>query len=344
MKTTAAVLYKLNSPLVIEELEIPELQSGQVLVKLLFSGICRAQLNETNGLKGPDKFLPHLLGHEGSGIVEKIGPRVVKVKPGDYVVLSWIKGRGTNAAPIRYQKYKQIINAGPITTFATYAIVSENRLVPIDKRMPPAEAALLGCAIPTGLGIIKNKLNLSRASTIAVFGVGGVGLSVVLGATMFGCRKIIAIDVNKKSLELAKKIGATDTLEFNEETIHTLIKSIAPAGVDYAVEASGQKPAMEAAFNITKDQGTTVIAGNLKYNQTLAIKPFDLIKGKKLVGTWGGETQPDRDTPFYVNKFLQQRLHLDQLISRKFRLEQINQALELMQKGENCGRMLIDYS
>ena len=158
MKTKAAVLYETNKPLVIEEVEIPKLKDGQVLVKVLFSGVCGSQLNEIKGLKGEDKYLPHLLGHEGSGIVEEVGSKVTKVKKGDYVVLCWIKGSGLDAPSCQYTKDNIKINSGAITTFNQYSIISENRLFKIPKEVPPYVAALLGCAIPTGAGIIKNEI------------------------------------------------------------------------------------------------------------------------------------------------------------------------------------------
>ena len=155
MKTTAAILYQLNSPLQIEENEIPHLQEGQVLVKILFSGLCRSQLNEIKGFKGPDKFLPHLLGHEGSGIVQELGPKVRKVKKGDYVVLSWIKGKGREVPSTQYQKGNTTINSGAIATFIQYAVVSENRVTVIPKTIEPDVASVLGCAVQIGAGIVE---------------------------------------------------------------------------------------------------------------------------------------------------------------------------------------------
>jgi len=205
METKAAVLYKINEPLVIETLRTPSLKEGQVLVKILYSGVCRSQLNEIKGLKGKDRFLPHLLGHEGSGIVEKIGGGVTKVKEGDYVVLSWIKGDGADIPSCQYYDGDTMINSGAITTFSEYSVISENRIFKIPQKVPPDIAALLGCAIPTGAGIVKNTIKLKKRNTIAIFGIGGIGSSALLYAGSLGCSKIIAIDVSDFKLDFAKK-------------------------------------------------------------------------------------------------------------------------------------------
>ncbi len=160
MKTKAAVLVNLPSLLEIWEFDSSSLKAGQVLVEMAYSGICHSQLNEIIGLKGEDHFLPHTLGHEGSGVVSEIGRGVSKVKPGDHVVLSWIKGEGQNAPGCQYQSACGEVNSGAISTFLTHAVISENRLVAIPKQMPLREAALLGCAIPTGAGVVRNEMKL----------------------------------------------------------------------------------------------------------------------------------------------------------------------------------------
>jgi len=159
MKTRAAILWELHKPLVIEDVEVPALKKGQVLVAVLYSGLCRAQYNEMIGLKGPDKFLPHTLGHEGSGIVVDIGKGITKVKKGDYVCLSWIKGRGLDGMNTQYRSGHCVINAGAVTTFSDYAVVSENRLTKIPKVLPADIASIIGCAVVTGCGIIQNTLS-----------------------------------------------------------------------------------------------------------------------------------------------------------------------------------------
>ena len=343
MKTTAAVLTEINKPLQIEELTILPLKKGQVLVEVAYSGICHSQLNEIHGLKGEDKFLPHTLGHEGSGIVLEIGPDVTKVKPGDHVVLTWIKGSGHDVPSTQYsRKDRSIVNSGAISTFMTHAVISENRLVPITKEMPLKESAILGCAIPTGAGIVLNTAHVQPGQSVAVFGCGGIGLSVILAAKMVGAVMIIAIDIREQKLTQAKKIGATHIIDASCQTVFDTIHSITGGqGVDFAIEAAGNRLTMEAAFKSVKDKGgLCILAGNLPFGQNISIDPFDLIKGKRIIGTWGGDTDPDQDIVNYVQYFLSGKLKLDLFTSDITKLNDINQALKSFNDG-NVNRVLI---
>lgn len=345
MKTTAAVLTEINKPLRIEELIIPELKAGQVLINVVYSGICHSQLNEIHGLKGEDKFLPHTLGHEGSGIVLATGPDVTKVKPGDHVVLTWIKGSGHDVPSTQYlRKDGTIVNSGAISTFLTHAVISENRLVPITKEMPLKEAALLGCAIPTGAGIVMNTAKVSPGSSVAILGIGGIGLSALLAAKLKGAAVIIAIDVLNYKLEQAMYLGATHIINAKKQDIlSNILKITNGRGVDYAIESAGRKESMEKAFQSVCDNGgLCVIAGNLPQGEQISINPFDLIKGKRIVGTWGGETEPDKDIPYYVSLYLSGKLDLDRMSTRLFRIEEINNVFETLEDGE-VGRIIIEF-
>jgi S-(hydroxymethyl)glutathione dehydrogenase/alcohol dehydrogenase len=307
------------------------------------SGICRAQYNEMIGLKGPDKFLPHLLGHEASAIVVKSGPGVKKVKKGDYVILSWIKGKGLDGINSQYCCEGQAINAGGVTTFGEHSVVSENRVTKIPKKIPPDVAAIIGCAVLTGAGIVDNTLKVKRGSSLAVFGAGGVGLCAIMAAKRVGCRHIIAVDVVDKKLTFAQELGATESINSAQGNVIEKIKSIAPAGLDYAIDASGNKLAMETAFAALHEKGTLVIAGNLSKDEKISIHPFELIKGKKILGTWGGEAFPDRDIPRYIKAYLQGSLPLGKLITNRFSLGEINQAFEVLKGGE-AGRIVIEIA
>lgn len=346
MKTKAAVLYEINKPLQIEELTIPDLQSGQVLVKIAYSGVCRSQLNEIQGLKGQDNYLPHTLGHEGSGIVEAIGSGVSKVKPGDHVVLTWIKGSGLDISATKYHRHDgSVVHSGAISTFMEYSVISENRLVPITKEMPLKEAALLGCAIPTGAGVVLNTTSAQPGSSVAVFGVGGIGLSALLAAKMMGAAVIIAVDIREQKLIQAKEIGATHIINASQQDVLTAIQTITSGqGVDFSIEAAGQCKTMETAFRSVKDKGgLCILVGNLPAGQQISIDPFDLIKGKRIMGTWGGETDTDKDIPNYVQYFLSGKLNLKFLISNIYNLDNINQALYTLKSGK-VNRVLIKFS
>lgn len=340
MKTRAAILWQSNKPLVIDNVEIPALKRGQVLIKVLYSGICRAQYNEIIALKGPDKFLPHLLGHEASGFVVDIAAGVTKVKKNDYVCLSWIKGLGLDAFNSQYKLGGQVINAGAVTTFSDYTVVSENRVIKISKTAPADIAAIAGCAIATGCGIINNTLNAAKGSSVVVFGVGGIGLSIILGAKHRACSTVIAVDVLDSKLKFARKLGATHLINASKVQVLKSISAILPQGADFAVDASGNKTAMENAFACIKEKGVCVIAGNLGKDEKIELHPFELIKGKRLLGTWGGETRPDRDIPAYLKAFAQGKLPIDQMITHRFGLEEINKAFDVLVKGE-AGRIVL---
>lgn len=344
MKTKAAILYEQNKPLVIKEIETPPLSRGQVLVKILYTGICRTQINEMLGVKGQDKYLPHCLGHEASGIVEESGPGVKKVKKGDYVVLTWIKGLGTDVPSCTYSIGDNKINSGAITTFNEYSVISENRIVKIPKSIPPDIAALLGCAVPTGAGMLKNDLKTKPDDSVAVFGVGGVGLSAILYASAITCSKVIAVDIYDSKLKLAKECGATHIINAKKEDPLARIKELTNnQGVDCAIESSGVKEIMEIAFEAIKNSGTAVIAGNIKKGEKISIDPYGLINGKKIIGTWGGATKPDEEIPFYAQLYLDGKLKLEKLITHTYKLEDINLAFEDVMKGK-VGRGLIKLS
>lgn len=342
MKTSAGVLYESNKSLIIEEIDIPHLKKGQLLIKMLATGVCRAQVNERKALKGPDLFLPHLMGHEGVGEVIEIGEGVSKAKKGDYVVLTWIKGRGLEGGASEYSKGKITIHAGPITTFSRYSVISENRVVVIPRDIPPDIASILGCAVPTGIGIVKNTLGVTRGSSIGIFGAGGVGSSSILGAVMVGCKTIIAIDVTQEKLDFAKHLGATHTINAKEEHVLEKIKKISKQnGLDYAIEAAGIKQAMETAFESLNDKGKFAIAGNLKKGETISIVPYDLIKGKSIMGSWGGESDIDSDIPYYAQRYLDRTLHIERLISKTYSLSQVNEALDAVEQNKSLGRVII---
>ena len=344
MKTLAAVLVQTGQPLQLIELEIPPLKPGQVLVQILYSGVCHTQLLETRGYRGPDAFLPHCLGHEGSGRVLEVGAGVTRVKPDDFVVLSWIKAAGLDVPGTQYDSALGKVNAGAITTFSQQAVISENRLTKIPPELPADVAALLGCALPTGLGSVLHTANPSPGQSLAVFGAGGVGLAAVIGAGLKGCSPIIAIDKVQAKLDLARELGATHCLLADQVDTVKALAEIVPGGLDFAIEAAGVPALMEQALHSVRAQGgIAVIVGNARHGQMLQIDPKQMNQGKQLRGTWGGDARPDQDFPRYARLLASGRLPGRKLISKVYPLAQINLALDELESGGTT-RPLIDPS
>lgn len=344
MKTTAAILVKTGEPLALVELEIPPLKEGQVLVDVRYSGICHTQLLECRGWRGEDKFLPHCMGHEASGVVRKIGPGVTKVRPGDMVILSWMKASGKNVPGTTYRWNGKTVNAGGVTTFSQSTVVSENRLTPVCGGIDLKAAAMLGCAVATGLGSVLNVAKPAPGQSLAVFGSGGIGLCAVAGARIAGCNPVIAVDVLDEKLELAKTMGATHVFNATRVDLKKELTSLVPGGLDFAVESSGKPSVMVQAVEGVRPQGgTVVIVGNARHGQTLSLDPLHFNLGKRLLGTWGGDNDPDRDFPKYAQFIAAGRLRLEPLISKGYPLARVNEALDDLESGK-IARPIVDMS
>jgi len=332
--TEGAVLVAQQRPLELRELVLPELKPGQVMVEIAYSGVCHTQVNEWSGAKGPDPYLPHTLGHEASGRVLAVGAGVAKVRVGQPVVLSWIKGLGADIPGAVYGSPGGPVNSGAISTFMRTAVIAENRVTAIPEDMPLREAALLGCAVPTGCGIVWNSAQLREGNSIAVIGIGGIGMCAILAAVASHAAPIIAVDIAPAKLTEAKRLGAHHTVNARETDALAAIHALVTGGVDVAIEAAGTRQTMELAFEAARvGGGLCVLAGNLARGERISIDPFSLIAGKRIVGTWGGETDPDRDIPRYVKMFQEGGLPLDRLSVREFPLSEINEAMQSMQSG-----------
>jgi S-(hydroxymethyl)glutathione dehydrogenase/alcohol dehydrogenase len=336
MITRAAVLTEIGAPLSLVELNVPELKDGQVLVEVAYSGVCHTQLSEIRGKRGEDRFIPHTLGHEGAGIVVKVGPKVQKVSVGDHVVLTWIKGVGADVASTKYTGPNMVVNSGAISTFMTITVVSENRLVKVSPILPLREAALLGCAVPTGAGIIFNTAKHVEGLSVAVFGAGGIGLSAIVASKAAHAKMIVALDIHDHKLEQAKAMGATHVVNvLKTAPIEEIMRLTGQRGVDYSVECVGLPDAMENAFRSVADRGgLCILAGNVAFGQSISIDPYDLIRGKKIVGTWGGETDPDRDIPEYAARYLAKTFDFSKLVTHEFSLDEINEAFFALERGD----------
>jgi S-(hydroxymethyl)glutathione dehydrogenase/alcohol dehydrogenase len=330
----AAVLETLGSPLcIMQGIEIPKLMYGQVLVELAYSGVCHSQLMEVRGKRGVDLHLPHLLGHEGTGRVVSVGDGVKKVIPGDWVILGWIKSSGINVASSKYTHPDGQINAGAVTTFNDSAVVSENRIVKLPKGIPLDVGVLFGCAIPTGAGIVTNVLRPTADHTVAIFGLGGIGLSALMALNLYQCKLIIAVDISENKLALAREFGAHVTLNAKDNDLVDKIRALSRGGVDYSVEAAGRVSSIENAFAALNNNGTCVFASHPPFGEKISIDPFELICGKKLVGTWGGSSDPDKDTVRYAELYLAGKLPLEKLLTQRYSLSEINVALDDLEAG-----------
>lgn len=344
MKTEAALLVQTGKPLVVADIEMPPLKPGQVLVEIAFSGACGTQVMEWRGDKGEDKWLPHCLGHEGTGTVIETGAAVTKVRAGDKVVLSWIRGSGIEAGGAVYDWNGRKVNAGGVTTFQRHAVVSENRLTHLPEGMPMDVAVLLGCAAPTGMGAVYNVLKVRPGDAVAVFGTGGIGLNALMAAHLAGAMPVIGIDPNPTRRALARIYGATHLLDPSSSDVIAEIKKLVAQGVDLAVESSGVPAVMEQAINATRVQGgRAVVIGNASHGAVLTLNPGVFNQGKSLLGTWGGDSVPDRDYPRYGRLLASGRFPVRNLLSKPYSLAQADQALVDL-AASKVGRPLIDMS
>jgi S-(hydroxymethyl)glutathione dehydrogenase/alcohol dehydrogenase len=341
-KAKAAILVQSRQPLVVDEFELPDaLAAGQVLVKIHHTSICGAQINEIEAVKGVDKYLPHLLGHEASATVLEVGPGVTTKKAGDSVVMHWRPSQGIQSAPPSYTWGGRKLNAGWITTFNDHAVVSENRLTVVPSTFDRKVAPLLGCAVTTALGVVNNDAKVKIGESVVIFGSGGVGLNLAQCAAMVGAYPIVAIDIVDKKLEMAKKFGATHTL--NSQSVKDLdaaIREIVGAtGADKVLETTGRSEVIELAYELTHADGTCVLIGVPTEKVTIYTLPLHF--NKILTGSHGGDSRPNIDIPRLIKLSDAGRISFDGLITHEYSLDKINDALATV-RGGDAGRVLVN--
>lgn len=342
MKARAAILVESRKPLVIEEIEIPPLRFGQVLVKIICTGICGAQINEIDAVKGPDKFLPHLLGHEATATVLECGEGVTTVKPGDRVVLHWRKGAGLQAPTPKYASRLGPINAGWVTTFNEMAIVSENRATPVPDDLDPEVGALMGCAVTTAFGVINNDARVKVGESVVVWGAGGVGLNVVQAAAMVSAHPIIAVDLYDAKLELARALGATHVINATrQDPVQEILRIVGPNGADVVVEMTGNVKVIESAYECTSAKGRTILVGVPRKGEKASLYTLPLHFEKILRGSEGGQTKPDVDIPRYVRLIQAGKLDVKRVITNRYEFDQINEAIADIRAGRVAGRCIV---
>ncbi len=342
-RTKAAILVENHQPLTVEEIALPgKLCCGQVLVKVHYSGICGAQINEIEGAKGPDKFLPHLLGHEGCGSVLEIGPGVRTLKEGQRVVMHWRQGEGMQSETPSYLWGGRRVNAGWVTTFNEYAVVSENRLTPIPEDFDPRLAPLFGCAVTTAMGVINNDAQIKIGQSVVVFGVGGVGINIVQAADMVSANPIIGIDLLDQKLEMAKRFGATHCFN-SRKTTHLdreLQAVVGEAGADVVIDTTGSARVIEMAYELTHPDGRTILVGVPRKGDNISIYSLPLHFNKILTGSHGGSAKPHIEIPRYIRLCRAGKMRLDGIITHEFSLDEINEAIEVVRSGEG-GRCIV---
>ena len=341
----AAILVEQKKPLVIDTVKLPEtLDLGQVLVKIHYSGICGSQIGEINGVKGPDRFLPHLLGHEGTGTVIEIGPGVEHVSVDDLVVLHWRPGLGMQGKPPKYEWKGKSVNAGWVTTFNEYAVVSENRLTTIPVDSDKQVGALFGCAVTTGFGVVVNNANVKIGESVVVLGAGGVGLNIVQAASLSGAYPIIAVDLFDGRLDLAKEMGATHTINSKHTNARTAISEfLAGTPLDVFIDNTGNPDIIEMGYDLTHSKGKVVLVGVPQAGKNVSLYSLPLHFGKSILGSHGGETIPEQDIPRYERLYRNSRINLKNIISNRAPLSDINDVISQLQDGTISGRVLIDF-
>ena len=341
----AALLTQLDSPLTLGDVELTPLSYGQVKVRILASGICGAQLAEIRGEKGNAGHLPHLLGHEGCAIVAEVGPAVTRVKVGEKVVCHWRKGEGLECPEFpKYLFRGKTITSGKVVTFAEEAIVSENRLTPVPQNTPNELCALLGCGLSTALGTIENEAELKFGENILIVGCGGLGINLILAAKVRGAGFIAVCDSRDKA-NLAMAMGAS-TFFRPTANITRLAYGGKQPKFDVIIDSAGAGDSMEATLPFLNSGGRFIMVGQPKPGTDVAMRQarhmFDG-EGKTIKATQGGQFNPTKDIPRYVDLWESGRLKLEGLITHRLKLDDINEGLELVRAGL-AGRVLIEMT
>lgn len=335
----AAVLVKNNKPLLIQNIFFDSIQPYQMLVRINYSYVCGSQINEWQGHRGKDKYLPHVLGHEASGKIVKIGKGIRNFKINDRVFLSWIpkKKRKEISNPKYFDEKGKIINSGKISTFSTHVLISENFVYKLDRQIPLKFGAFFGCAMPTGIGlalkIIKNFGNRNNKSNIIIYGLGGIGLICLKALIHLGYKNVICVDINKKNLLNAKLLGAKKIIEFYNLNNFFLSNKNILKMIKVGVDCSGSIKAIKEGFKYMNPTGTFIIAGNPKISDKLVINPYEVILGKKLIGTVGGDIDINNNIDLFKDILLSNKHIFNKLFCTNiYNLAEINLALKDFQR------------
>jgi alcohol dehydrogenase len=364
-RTGAPRPYTESCPLLIDDVRIGSPGPGELVVQIKAAGLCHSDLSVINGDR--PRPTPMVLGHEAAGRVVECAPDVGDLKPGDHIVMTFVPSCGsclpcmegrpalcepaakTNTAGTLlsgarriFHGEKEINHHMGVSAFAEYAVVSRRSVVRVDDTLPSAEAALFGCAVLTGVGAVVNTAKVPAGSSVAIVGLGGVGLNSLLAARLIGARRIVAIDLIPEKLKLAKELGASDAVLAGANAVDE-VRDLTSGGVDFAFEMAGSIPALELAYKITKRGGTTVTAGLPHPDKSISIPPVHLVgEERTLKGSYIGSAVPARDIPRYISLFQQGFLPIDKLLSRKLKLAQINEGFDRLADG-HVVRQVIEF-
>lgn len=334
----AAILYKKNEPLVIDEIELPsKLRFGQVKVRITVSGLCGAQLQEIAGLKGNEKFMPHLLGHEGCGIVEEVGEGVTKVKPGNKVVLHWRKGSGIDAPFPIYQRQGQPMTGNKITTLSEYSVVSENRMTKVDDTLNDEFAALLGCGLSTGFAVVNKEANVKFGETVLVLGCGGVGLNCIRAAALSQAM-VYGVDIHEDKRTFVLRNGGVFV---STENLKAMLD--AKQKFDVIIDTTGILDLVSTVLPQLSEQGRLILVAQPKPGNQLTVNnpaAFFSTQGQQVKTTQAGGFDPDVDIPRYTHLFLNQKIDLDAIVTHRYQLYNVNNAVATLRSGL-CGRVMV---
>jgi S-(hydroxymethyl)glutathione dehydrogenase/alcohol dehydrogenase len=362
MKTKAAVAWEAGRPLAIEEVEVAGPKAGEALIRLVATGVCHTDAYTLSG-SDPEGAFPAILGHEGGGIVEEVGAGVTSVKPGDHVIplytpecreCKFCKSGKTNLCqairvtqgqgfmPDGTSRFsaggKQLLHFMGTSTFSEYTVLPEIALAKIAKAAPLEKVCLLGCGITTGIGAVLNTAKVEAGATVAVFGLGGVGLSVIQGAVMARAERIIAIDTNPDKAIMARQLGATDFVnpKDHDRPIQEVVVDMTDGGVDYSFEAIGNVGLMRAALECChKGWGESTIIGVAGAGQEICTRPFQLVTGRVWRGSAFGGVRGRSELPGLVDQYMAGKIKVDEMITHTMGLEDINRAFDLMHDGES---------
>jgi S-(hydroxymethyl)glutathione dehydrogenase/alcohol dehydrogenase len=362
MKVKAAVCYAPHTPLMIEELDLDEPKEGEVLVRIASAGVCHSDYHVMKGEWNPP--LPMVLGHEGAGVVEKVGSGVTMSRPGDHVILNFrpncgfckfcqtgrpVLCNGSASArwfmfdgSVRLHKGSTDINHfARVACFAEYAVVPQSGAVPVRKDMPLDKACLIGCSVMTGVGAVINTAGIEPGSSVLVIGCGGVGLNCIQGARLAGAGRIIAVDMLENKLAFAREFGATDVIDASKGDVVERIQNMTDGGVDYAFEAIGREQTVREAWDAARAGGTTVVLGLMPKGDLLTIDPWHFIYEKTLKGCFLGSARIGTDIPRIVDRYHAGELDLDELVSHRITLAELPEAFDRLRAGDATRQLVV---